>query len=138
MNNFFKVINVLAVVFCIGFICANVPWKELRCKSKNDTVTLSDQEKIEKSTFLYFGADWCVPCRQMKELFKDKDVKKELDKLDFIVYNVDVDTDEALRWKVRAVPTMIFIDREGNVTRITGLKSKKNLLEILKKYSSPT
>lgn len=138
MDNLFKVINVLAIVFCIGFICSNIPWKEPRCKSENDIVTLSDQEKIRKSTFLYFGADWCGPCRQMKELFKDKDVKKALDKLDFIIYNVDVDKDEARRWKVKVVPTMIFIDRDGNVSRMTGLKSKKNLLEILKKYSSPT
>lgn len=133
MDIFLKAINVLGMVICVGFIWTNTPSLEPRSVS-DERITFSNQE----STFLYFGADWCIPCRQMKELFKDTDVKKELDKLDFTMYNVDVDKDEARRWKVKVVPTMIFIDLEGNVEKITGSKSKTKLIEILKKYSSPT
>ena len=63
---------------------------------------------------------------------------KEMSRNQSFLFVVDVDKDEARRWKVKVVPTMIFIDLEGNVEKITGSKSKTKLIEILKKYSSPT
>lgn len=91
-----------------------------------------------KPDFLYFGATWCGPCKDMKKLFKDKDVKKELDKYNFVMYDVDKDKGEARKHRVEYVPTLIFLKSEGgsiiNLGRYVGGKTKRELLEILKKH----
>ena len=91
---------------------------------------------VEKPRLLYFGATWCGPCGKMKKLFKDKDVKKELDKYDFIMYDYDRDRKVAERYGIRFLPTMIF-KRGGKVIhrRVGGL-NKGELLKILKEKSS--
>lgn len=87
----------------------------------------------EKPDLLYFGATWCIPCGKMKKLFKDKDVKKELDKYDFIMYDYDRDRKVAEKYKIKFLPTMIF-KKDGH--RVVGELSKEELLKILKKRSS--
>ena len=91
-------------------------------------------EVAAKSQMLYFGAEWCVPCRMMKQIFKDKKVKNLLDKLDVMVYDVDVNKDLATRWQVSSVPTMIFIDKDGIMRRYVGGMSKESLIKILESY----
>lgn len=91
-----------------------------------------------KPDFLYFGATWCGPCKKMKTLFKDDDVKKELDKYNFVMYDVDMDKSEARKHRVEYVPTMIFLKSEEgsiiNLGRYVGGKNKQELLAILRKH----
>jgi len=65
----------------------------------------------EKVKSYYFGATWCNPCKQMKNLFKDKEVAKELSKFDFQVYDIDKSPDLKNKYKVTKIPTMIFIKK---------------------------
>jgi hypothetical protein len=64
----------------------------------------------------------------MKQLFQDKDVKKELDKVDFRTYDIDIRPDLAQKYNVRSIPTLITKSGE----RYTGLLSKAKLLDILR------
>ena len=66
-----------------------------------------------------FSAAWCAPCRQMEaETFPDPRVQKAL--APFLLVKVDVTSDPGpegknlmRQWRVRGVPTIMFIDRQG-------------------------
>ncbi len=88
----------------------------------------------EKVKSYYFGATWCPPCKKMKDLFKDKDVAKELSKFDFQVYDIDKSPDLKKKYKVTKIPTLIFINKEKQ-TRYVGSMSKQQLLKILSKQN---
>ncbi len=87
-----------------------------------------------KSQLIYFGAVWCAPCKQMKQIFKDKKVKNLLDKLDFRMYDIDVDPEMKRQFQVSVVPTMIFIDKNGIMRRYTGAMSKESFIKIIESY----
>ena len=93
-----------------------------------------------KVKMLYFGATWCGPCRAMKTLFKDKDVKKELGKYNFAMYDVDKDQGEALKYRIEGIPTMIFLKEEDgavtNLGRYVGGMTKTKLLRTLRNYNT--
>jgi thiol-disulfide isomerase/thioredoxin len=76
-----------------------------------------DQAKSEgKFVLLYFWATWCGNCREFSEqVLTDPQILKALDK-DFKFVSIDVDEDRAMSqsYKVRVVPTMIFLDQEGD------------------------
>ena len=93
--------------------------------------TYSEAEK--DTNLMYFGATWCGPCKKMKQLFKDKDVKKELDRLGLKIYDIDVDVEISKRYNIRSIPTLI-IEKDGKAERHTGSMDKGKLLGILKKY----
>jgi len=96
----------------------------------------SDVVEDEKTKLLYFGATWCTPCIEMKKLFKNTDVKKELDKYDFIMYDYDLDIKVAEEYNIQYLPTMVF-ERGGKIIhRIESGLGKEELLKILKEKSS--
>lgn len=90
----------------------------------------------DKVSLLYFGATWCPPCTKMKQLFKDTDVKKELEKYNFNIYDYDKNKDLAKKYKVTVVPTMIFQKDKKIIQRYKGGTTKQALLKILRKNSS--
>jgi len=105
--------------------------KEMVKKMENNVDTT---EVAAKPQMLYFGAEWCGPCRRMKSIFKDEEVKNLLDKLNIVMYDVDVNKDIAQQYQVSTIPTMIFIDKDGIMRRYNGAMSKDSLIEILESY----
>ena len=98
---------------------------------KIETVIQEPQVK-KKTQMLYFGATWCPPCNKMKQLFKDPEVKKELDRLDFRMYDSAKDKPMFKKFNISLYPTTVF-QAEGAITvRYTGYIPKKDLLEILR------
>ena len=95
-------------------------------------VKTQEVQPKKKTQMLYFGATWCPPCNKMKQLFKDPEVKKELDRLDFRMYDQAKDKPMFKKFNITLYPTTIF-QAEGAITvRYTGYIPKKDLLEILR------
>lgn len=76
----------------------------------------------------YFTADWCGPCKKVRpiveQINQDSTIKFQL---------VDVDSElELVRaFEIKSVPTFIII-KDGEVAnRITGAKTKQELLDFL-------
>jgi len=84
----------------------------------------------------YFGATWCGPCVEMKKLFKDEDVKKELAHYDFRMFDYDTLADKPWfgNYNITSLPTSVFVVSDKIVKKQIGKISKRNLLLLLKKH----
>jgi len=75
--------------------------------------------ELKKPVIIDFSANWCAPCRELdKVVFRHPDVVRAAD--DFAMIKVDVTRSgnpvhERLinRYKVKGVPTIVFIDPQG-------------------------
>jgi thiol-disulfide isomerase/thioredoxin len=89
--------------------------------------------KKEKQVILYFGAEWCPPCKAMKKMMKDTEVKKELQKFDLQMIDIDKNPAMAKKYNIKSIPTTIFPSKNK---RYVGGKTKSQFLAILSKESS--
>ncbi|NSW84996.1 MAG: thioredoxin family protein [Syntrophobacteraceae bacterium] len=82
-------------------------------------------------TMVDVGADKCIPCKMMAPILDE--LKEEYKGKAAIVF-IDVwkNQDQAPRFKIRAIPTQIFYDRDGNeVSRHVGFMDKKSIVAML-------
>ena len=69
-----------------------------------------------------FSAVWCGPCRALAPVMNE--IKGQFSNVKFEEYDVDVAYEEATKYGVRSVPTVI-IEKNGEILhRFTGLSSK--------------
>ena len=69
-----------------------------------------------------FSAAWCGPCRALAPVMNE--IKGQFSNVVFEEYDVDEAYDEATKYGVRSVPTVI-IEKDGKeVNRFAGMSSK--------------
>jgi thiol-disulfide isomerase/thioredoxin len=69
-----------------------------------------------------FSAAWCGPCRALAPVMNEG--KSQFSNVVFEEYDVDVAYDEATKYGVRSVPTVIVEKNGVEVERFTGVSSK--------------
>ncbi|MCR9012519.1 thioredoxin family protein [Gabonibacter chumensis] len=88
-------------------------------------------QKENKAIFVDFMATWCGPCKQLSaEVFPDKKLGDYFNTR-FVSCKVDVDKEKELakKYKITGMPTMVFLDKEGNeLKRVMGLIPATRLL----------
>jgi thioredoxin 1 len=75
---------------------------------------------------LKFSAGWCQPCKMLSKTLESIDYED--------ISNIDIDErpDLAQKYKVRGVPTLIKVDKEGvEVSRVVGAQTQAKLEEWL-------
>lgn len=74
-----------------------------------------------------FWASWCGPCRALAPIMES--ISKDL-----TVYKVNVDENEdlALEYRISSIPCVIAFQDGKEIDRSIGLKSKNELLEMIK------
>lgn len=69
-----------------------------------------------------FSAVWCGPCRTLAPVMNE--VKSNFSNVKFEDYDVDEAYEEATKYGVRSVPTVIIEKNGVEVERFTGVSSK--------------
>lgn len=94
-----------------------------------------DNIQQDNIVMLYFGAEWCGPCKQLKKKLADDESKQIMPRLVIAHMDVDEPDNESLvkRYKVQSLPTQILINVVNNkvveVARIEGFDYIKLKME---------
>lgn len=78
---------------------------------------------------LKFYATWCAPCKGLSMI-----VEGVKDSIDTVIEDVDIekDTELAVKYGIRSVPTMVVVNDSGEVIRRkTGMMTEEELLEFI-------
>jgi thioredoxin len=79
-------------------------------------------KKEQMVTVKKFSAVWCGPCRALAPVMNE--VKTQFSNVKFEDYDVDVAYEEATKYGIRSVPTVIIEKNGVEVERFTGTSSK--------------
>lgn len=71
---------------------------------------------------LRFTAEWCRPCKSLAAILEET-------KGDMPIEVIDIDkfSDIAVEFGIRSVPTLVLMDENIEIKRMTGLKTKNDL-----------
>ena len=100
------------------------------------TVTLTEANfeiEVTKSTqpvLVDFWAEWCGPCKMIAPIL-DEIAKEKAGAVKVAKVNVDDNQSLSVRFNIRAIPSLLLF-KDGQVRdQVTGMTSKKNLLDKL-------
>jgi len=65
-----------------------------------------------KITMIELGSLTCIPCKQMTKVMVSLE-ERYGEQLEIIFYDVKIDKDKATEYKVKMIPTQVFLDMEG-------------------------
>lgn len=91
-----------------------------------------------KPTLVDFGANSCVPCRQMRPILKDIGTEYA-EKAKVLVIDVYKYQNLAKEYKIMLLPTLVFFDSKGKeVFRQVGIMEKEKIVSKLKEIGMGT
>ena len=136
----------LAQVFWLTFLVASLAyaWYSFYAPSnriawvENFATAQQQAAESDKPILLFFTGKWCSPCQIMKRQVWADDQVMNVVNAALIPVTIDVDDPSAAetlsRYGIRATPTTILTDSNGNVLQwAQGGISKSNFLELLVK-----
>ena len=98
-------------------------------KYLNNEVELSEATK-EGITMVDFYANWCGPCRMLSPVLEE--LEEENDNISIAKVDVDEARELAMKYKISAIPALLFFKDGELVSTEVGFMSKDDLLEVLK------
>ena len=98
-------------------------------KYLNDEIELNEATK-EGITIVDFYANWCGPCRMLSPVLEE--LEEENDNISIAKVDVDEARELAMKYKISAIPALLFFKDGELVSTEVGFMSKDDLLEVLK------
>ena len=81
-----------------------------------------------------FHAVWCGPCRALSPVFES--IKKKFDSVRFEEIDVDENYQQAEKYFIRSVPTVVIVKDGVEVDRFTGLQSEMTYTNTINEHLS--
>jgi thioredoxin 1 len=72
---------------------------------------------------------WCGPCRVLTPIINE--IKEQFPNVNFYDVDIDEEFEEATKYNIRSVPTVIVIKDGVEVNRVIGLSTKSKYTGIL-------
>jgi len=100
----------------------------------SSTVTLTEanfETEVTKSSqpvLVDFWAEWCGPCKMIAPIL-DEIAKEKAGSVKVAKVNVDDNQSLSARFNIRAIPSLLLFKNGQVRDQVTGVTSKKNLLE---------
>ena len=109
--------------------------QEVQPKEESKDAKTDFQDEEIKVTFVELGSVKCIPCKMMQPIIEE--IQEEYKGQVKVVFH-DVWTPEgrpyAEKYRIRAIPTQVFLDKDGNeYYRHQGYFPKDELVEVLKR-----
>ena len=98
-------------------------------KYLNNEVELNEATK-EGITIVDFYANWCGPCRMLSPVLEE--LEEENDNISIAKVDMDEARELAMKYKISAIPALLFFKDGELVSTEVGFMSKDDLLEVLK------
>ena len=71
-----------------------------------------------------FTASWCQPCKMLAKTLEDIETNVPIE-----IVDIDEQSDVAIEYGIRGVPTLVMVDEGAVLKRSVGTKSQKELQE---------
>ena len=81
----------------------------------------------DKPVIVDFWAEWCGPCKMIAPLL-DEIAHEKADAVKVAKVNVDENQSLSLKYNIRAIPALLFFKNGQLRDQVTGVTSKKDLL----------
>lgn len=79
-----------------------------------------------------FSASWCGPCKRLKPIMEE--LKNEFKNVSFETIDVDEESEIAINYGIRSVPTVVFQRGEVEINRQIGIKTKQNYIDLINSF----
>lgn len=141
MKRFSLILTVLIAVFFLIGACLQEDKEKKDNQSDKSKITqkgviVTNNLELDfskhKVTFIELGADRCIPCRMMQPIMRE--IAEEFaGQVQVVFYDVWKDPKPARKYRIRLIPTQVFIDKNGKeFFRHVGFFPKKDILKLLK------
>ncbi len=78
-----------------------------------------------------FWAPWCGPCKMLAPLFEE--LNDEIKDVEFVKVNVDNNPQQAARYRVASIPTLLAFKNGTVVGQLVGFRPKEEIKAFIEK-----
>jgi len=124
-----NIIKVFMVLFLFTAISCN---KDAQAEA-NEGKSTSKNTGTAVVTFIELGSVNCIPCKMMQPVMEQVEIDFK-EKVEVVFHDVWTDAGEpfAVKYKINAIPTQVFLDKQGNeYFRHVGFFPQDELYKIL-------
>jgi len=105
-------------------------------KELNETNFVDEVLNSKVPVLVDFWAEWCGPCRVLSPVIEELAKQYDEQKIKIYKLNVDENPKIAAKYGIMAVPTVIIFKDGKPVEQITGVRNKKEYIELIERYIS--
>lgn len=121
--------------FSRDFDFADLELSFLMATTDTSTINLDESNfdreiNTDKPVLVDFWAEWCGPCKLIAPLL-DEIAREKADSVKVAKVNVDQNQSLSFKYNIRAIPSLLFFKNGQLRDQVTGMTSKKDLLNRL-------